>query len=64
MGRIVMHEQGEQPTAPNMRSFSLDSEEAYEALCEPRERAWTPNGSLPRDPRPLDQTVQVDVERR
>ena len=33
-----------------LRSFSLNSPEAYEALCEPRDRPWIPNGSLPRAP--------------
>lgn len=39
------------PTAPNMRSFTLDSEEAYEALCPRQDRPWIMNGSLPREPR-------------
>ena len=43
--------EGDQPSAPNMRSFSLNSDEAYEALCTPRERPWIPNGALPREPR-------------
>ena len=34
-----------------MRTFSLNSDEAYEALCTPRERAWILNGSLSREPR-------------
>jgi hypothetical protein len=34
-----------------IRTFTLNSPEAYEALCEPRERPWIPNGSLPREPR-------------
>jgi hypothetical protein len=34
-----------------MRSFSLNSPEAHEALCEPSARPWIPNGALPREPR-------------
>ena len=34
-----------------MRSFTLKSDEAYAALCTPRERPWIPNGALPREPR-------------
>ena len=41
----------DQPTAPNQRSFSLNSPEAYEALCGRRERPWIPNGALPREPK-------------
>jgi hypothetical protein len=37
---------GEQLGAPNMRTFSLNSDEAYAALCEPRDRPWMPNGAL------------------
>ena len=40
-----------QPTAPNMRTFSLNSEEAYEILCPRASRPWIMNGSLPREPR-------------
>jgi hypothetical protein len=32
------------------RSFSLNSPEAYEALCDPVDRPWIPNGALPREP--------------
>ena len=31
-----------------LRSFSLNSREAYETVCAPEERAWIPNGALPR----------------
>ena len=41
----------EQPAPPHMRSFSLNSAEAYEALAMPSARPWIPNGSLPREPR-------------
>jgi hypothetical protein len=34
-----------------IRSFSLNSPEAYEALCPRAERPWIPNGALPRQPR-------------
>ena len=49
-----------QPEAPNMRSFSMHSQEGYEALCTPRERPWIPNGSLPREPRCRDLPVIVE----
>jgi hypothetical protein len=32
------------------RTFALNSPEFYEAVCEPRDRPWIPNGSLPRSP--------------
>lgn len=34
-----------------IRTFTLNSREFYEAVCEPRERPWIPNGALPREPR-------------
>jgi len=34
-----------------LRNFSLNSPEAYEALCEPVDRPWIPNGALPQEPR-------------
>ena len=34
-----------------MRTFELNSRDFYEAVAEPRERPWIPNGSLPREPR-------------
>ena len=38
-------------TAPGtMRSFSLNSPEAYEALGGRSSRPWIPNGALPREP--------------
>ena len=47
-----------------IRSFSLNSREFYEAVCEPRERPWIPNGALPREPRrpKADDGVWVDAE--
>jgi hypothetical protein len=42
---------GAQSGAPNQRSFSLNSDEGYAALCPRRERPWIPNGALPREPR-------------
>ena len=42
------------PTPGSIRSFSLNSPEAYQALCEPRSRPWIPNGALPREPRMWD----------
>lgn len=29
-----------------IRTFSLNSPEFYEAVCEPRARPWIPNGAL------------------
>ena len=49
-----------QPEAPNMRSFTLDSDEAYEALCPREERPWIMNGSLPRSPRGRDLPVIIE----
>lgn len=46
-----------EPTAPNMRSFSLKSDEAYEALLPPDERRWRPNCALPKQPRVWGQAV-------
>jgi len=46
------------------RIFNLNSPEAYEALCEPRERAWIPNGSLPREPRWPDRSDPLIVSGR
>ena len=50
-----------QPTAPNQRSFELNSDEAYQALCAPEAKPWIMAGSLPRDPRGRDQTVIVET---
>ena len=47
-----------------LRTFSLNSDEAYEALCPPRERAWIPNGSLPREPRRWEREVIVEARAR
>lgn len=46
-----------QPAAPNQRTFSLNSREFYEAVCEPRERPWIVNGSLAREPRGREREV-------
>jgi hypothetical protein len=43
-----------------IRTFSLNSNEAYVALCPPRERPWIPNGALPREPRSWDPEVVVE----
>ena len=51
-----------------IRSFNLNSPEAYEALAEPRARPWIPAGSLPRRPRwgehsdPLWVSAETDAE--
>lgn len=54
-----------EPEAPGMRSFALDSAEAYAALC-PRdgEEPWIMNGSLPREPRGRNLPVLRDTKRR
>jgi len=47
-----------------IRTFGMNSREFYEAVCEPRERPWIPNGALPREPRwPRgDSSVSVRAE--
>jgi hypothetical protein len=45
-----------------VRSFSLNSRDFYEAVTEPRERPWIPNGALPREPRARDLPVIPDTE--
>jgi hypothetical protein len=52
------------PTPGSIRTFSLNSPEAYQALCEPRARPWIPNGSLPREPRLRDPEVIVERSSR
>ena len=46
-----------------LRTFGLNSQEFYDAVCEPRERPWIPNGSLPREPRVWDPPVIVEPRR-
>jgi hypothetical protein len=53
----------EKPAAPGIRSFSLDSDEAYEALCPRVAEPWIRNGSLPRTPRMWGQKVIVERRR-
>ncbi|GAA4711495.1 hypothetical protein H9L13_02510 [Sphingomonas lutea] len=53
-------EDDQQPTAPNMRTFSLNSQAFYEAVREPRERPWIPNGALPREPKVWGPRVIVE----
>jgi hypothetical protein len=68
--------QDDQPTAPDehcrdagvhpetrIRTFSLNSKEAYDALATPRERPWIPNGALPREPRVWEREVVACSER-
>ena len=52
-----------QPTAPNMRSFSLNSDEAHAALRVPRD-PWVWAGGLPCEPRwpRRDEGVLVDAD--
>ena len=47
-------------TSPNMRTFTLNSREFYEAVCEPRERPWIPNGALPREPRAREREAIIE----
>jgi len=53
-----------EPGGPGVRSFSLDSPEAYAALCPAADRPWIANGALPREPRAWGQTVIVEARRR
>ena len=46
-----------------MRSFKFDSREFYEAVCPPADRPWIANGALPREPRPRDPAVIVEVRK-
>ena len=48
--------------APNQRSFGLNSDEAYAAMCPREDRPWIMAGSLPREP--LTWGLEVVVERR
>jgi len=43
-----------------MRTFTLNSPEFYDAVCESRERPWIPNGALPREPRVRDPEVVIE----
>ena len=52
-----------QPTAPNQRTFSLNSEEFYKAVTPPPDPSrWGPG--LPREPRVRDPEVIVEVRGR
>ena len=44
-----------------IRSFSLNSPEAYEALGGRSDRPWIPNGALPREPKWGRRAAPVDV---
>jgi hypothetical protein len=48
----------------SVRTFSLNSAEAYEALCPREDRPWIPNGALPREPRARDPEVIVEAKGR
>ena len=52
-----MPEDHNEPTAPNQRTFTLNSREFYEAVRAPEDRPWIPNGALPREPRIRDRAV-------
>jgi hypothetical protein len=43
-----------------IRTFSMNSPEFYEAVCEPRERPWIANGSLRPEPKRWDEEVIVE----
>ena len=46
----------DQPTAPNQRTFSLNSPEFHASFT--RDRAWIPSGALPAEPRwPREDTL-------
>jgi len=49
---------------PMQRSFSLNSQEFYEAVCAPAEQAWIPNGALPLEPQRREAAVIVEVRKR
>ena len=58
-----MNREPDQPSARYQRSFSLNSREFYEAVTPPPDRSrWGPG--LPREPRPRDPEVIVEVRRR
>ena len=44
-----------------LRTFSLNSSELYDIVCPPAERAWIPNGALPREPRRWEADVIVEA---
>ena len=53
-----------EPGVTRVRTFSLDSPEAYAALCGRADRPWIANGALPREPRAWDRAVIVEARRR
>ena len=52
----------DQPSVPGMRTVSLNSPEAYEALCRRRDEPWIRNGALPRTPRAWEQSAPDDAD--
>jgi hypothetical protein len=48
----------------SVRTFSLNSAEAYEALCPRQDRPWIPNGALPRESHARDREVIVEAKER
>jgi hypothetical protein len=56
-----MSDHAGEPAAPVLRTFSLKSPEAYDAMCPRPDRPWIPNGALPREPRPRDEADGVWV---
>ena len=49
-----------QPSAPNMRSFSLNSRDFYQAVTAPPD-PWVWAGGLPREPKAREREVIVEV---
>ncbi|MBV9528339.1 hypothetical protein [Sphingomonas sp.] len=47
-------------TPPQSRTFTLNSEEFYDAVTDSTDRPWIANGALPREPRHRDQPVIVE----
>jgi hypothetical protein len=50
----------DEPSAPNQRTFLLNSPEAEAALCAPPD-PWVWAGGLPREPRLWERTVIVEA---
>jgi hypothetical protein len=46
-----------------IRTFALNSPEFHEAVREPRERPWIPNGALPPEPRAWGPAVIAEAHR-
>ena len=51
-------------SALNQRSFSMNSEEFYRAVCPPEDRPWIPNGALPKELRVWEREAIVETRKR